>query len=230
MRRDSDVRVGRTIAGEWERQESESERLAARKKAKSKKIIKVLILLVVLGTVAAVITMEVTTWMVNRKKIETARYVPQPTVNIIDESGQGITNKIKEYVGQLEIDLKDIGLTLNRVVVPIGKNREIDIYIDVMTNCLVFAETGEECDTEYRLVVKQITKWDAMQLKSKGWKFDWSVPQQNGNEGYVQFTAKTNLVSHYIQMLNAKCIDRHTLYIESQEAATLVKRYFKEGE
>ena len=130
MRRDSDVRVGRTIAGEWERQESESERLAARKKAKSKKIIKVLILLVVLGTVAAVITMEVTTWMVNRKKIETARYVPQPTVNIIDESGQGITNKIKEYVGQLEIDLKDIGLTLNRVVVPIGKNREIDIYID----------------------------------------------------------------------------------------------------
>lgn len=173
---------------------------------------------------------------------------------------------------------------------------EIDIYIDVMTNCLVFAETGEECDTEYRLVVKQITKWDAMQLKSKGWKFDWSVPQQNGyevyelllkdddiiqgmialkhvqgqyythidiveaapfnvghhgrykgvgahlfaiackqsfengNEGYVQFTAKTNLVSHYIQMLNAKCIDRHTLYIESQDAATLVKRYFKESE
>ena len=29
-----------------------------------------------------------------------------------------------------KIDLKDIGLTLNRVVVPIGKNREIDIYID----------------------------------------------------------------------------------------------------
>lgn len=173
---------------------------------------------------------------------------------------------------------------------------EIDIYIDVMTNCLVLAETGEECDTEYRLVVKRITKWDAMQLKSKGWKFDWSVPQQNGyevyelilkdddviqgmiaiknvqgqyythidiveaapfnvghhgrykgvgahlfaiackqsfengNEGYVQFTAKTNLVSHYIQMLNAKCIDRHTLYIESQDAATLVKRYFKESE
>ena len=107
---------------------------------------------------------------------------------------------------------------------------EIDINIDVMTNCLVFAETGEECDTEYRLVVKQITKWDAMQLKSKGWKFDWSVPQQNGNEGFVQFTAKTNLVSHYIQLLNAKCIDRHTLYIESKDAATLVKRYFKESE
>ena len=33
----NNVRVGRTIAGEWERQESESERLAARKKAKNKK-------------------------------------------------------------------------------------------------------------------------------------------------------------------------------------------------
>jgi len=49
---------------------------------------------------------------------------------------------------------------------------------------------------------------------------------ENGNEGYVQFTAKTNLVSHYIQMLNAKSIDRHTLYTESKDAATLVKRYF----
>lgn len=130
MRRNSDVKVGRTIAGEWERQESASERLAARKKAKGKKFVKVLLLFVVLGVVAAVITMEVTTWMVNRKKIETARYMPQPTVKIIDESGQGITNKIREYVGQLELDLKDIGLTLNRAVVPAGKNREIDIYIN----------------------------------------------------------------------------------------------------
>ena len=63
---------------------------------------------------------------------------------------------------------------------------EIDIYIDVMTNCLVLAETGEECDTEYRLVVKRITKRDAKGLfftaplhiyyttfcpKEQGWHF-----------------------------------------------------------
>ena len=131
MRRSKyDVRVGRTIAQEWERQESESERLAARKKEKGKKIFKVLALFAVLAIVAVIITMEVTTWMVNRKKIEEARNVPQPTVAIIDESGQGITNKIKEYVGQLEIDLSDIGLSLNRAVVPSGKNREIDIYLN----------------------------------------------------------------------------------------------------
>ena len=125
----SDVRVGRTIAQEWEKQESESERLAARKKEKGKKIFKVFALVAMLAIIAAIIVMEVTSWMVNRKKIEVAKYVPQPTVEIIDESGQGITNKIKDYVGQLEVDLSDIGLTLDRAVVPTGKNREIDIYL-----------------------------------------------------------------------------------------------------
>ncbi|MBQ6127811.1 hypothetical protein IJI69_03930 [Candidatus Saccharibacteria bacterium] len=128
--RKNDVRVGRTIAQEWERQESESERLAARKKEKNKKIFKVLALVAILAIIAIIIVMEVTTWMTNRKKIEMSKYIPQPTVEIIDESGQGITSKIKEYVGQLEIDLSDIGLSLNRAVVPAGKTREIDIYLD----------------------------------------------------------------------------------------------------
>lgn len=131
MRRSNhDMRVGRTIAQEWERQESESERLAARKKAKSKKVIKVLAFFAVLAIVAIVVVMEVSTWMTNRKKIETARFVPQATVQIIDESGQGITNRIREYVGQLELDLSDIGLVLERAVVPAGKNREVDIYLE----------------------------------------------------------------------------------------------------
>lgn len=125
----SDVRVGRTIAQEWERQESESERLAARKRAKNKKVFKVLALFAILAIVAIIIVMEVTSWMINRKKIETAKYVPAPTVQIIDESGQGITNRIREYVGQLEVDLADIGLSLDRAVVPAGKNREVDIYL-----------------------------------------------------------------------------------------------------
>ena len=34
-------------------------------------------------------------------------------------------------------------------------------------------------------------------------KLSW----ESGNEGYVQFTAKTDLVNHYKQTLNAKAID-----------------------
>lgn len=173
---------------------------------------------------------------------------------------------------------------------------EVDIRIDSLTNCLVLTETGEECDTEYRLVLKTISRQDAMGLKARGWKFDWSIPHQNGyevyellvagddevqgmialkhirdqyythvdiveaasfnvghsgkytgvgahlfaiacklswdagNEGYVQFTAKTDLVDHYIKTLNAKRIDWHTLYIDSYGAMDLIRKYFKEGE
>ena len=173
---------------------------------------------------------------------------------------------------------------------------EIDIIIDTLTDCLICVETGEECDTEYRLVSKTITKQDANELKAQGWKFDWSVPHQNGyevyelllenddevqgmialkhireqyythvdiveaapdnvgrngkykgagahlfaiacklswdagNEGYVQFTAKTDLVEHYKKELGAKMIDWHTLYIDSYGAIALINKYFKAGE
>lgn len=53
---------------------------------------------------------------------------------------------------------------------------EIDFLIDNLTNCLVCAETGEECNTEYRLVARTITKQDAAELKAQGWRFDWSIP------------------------------------------------------
>ncbi len=49
---------------------------------------------------------------------------------------------------------------------------EIDISIDELTNCLISSETGEECDTEYRLVTRTISKNDVKMLKADGWKFD----------------------------------------------------------
>ena len=38
---------------------------------------------------------------------------------------------------------------------------EVDIEIDGLTNCLVNRITGEECDTQYRLISKTIAKADA---------------------------------------------------------------------
>lgn len=176
------------------------------------------------------------------------------------------------------------------------RHLEIDIYIDSLTDCLVCRETGRLCDTEYRLVRKTISKEDAEDLKSEGWKFDWHIPHQNGyevyelllkdddavqgmialkhirdqyythvdivesapfnvggngkyegvgahlfaiacklswdagNEGYVQFTAKTDLVEHYRKSLNAKNIDWHTMYIDTYGAVALINKYFREGE
>lgn len=59
---------------------------------------------------------------------------------------------------------------------------EIDIFIDSLTDCLMCNATGELHDTEYRLVRKTISKYDALDLKAQGWKFDWSIPHQNGYE------------------------------------------------
>lgn len=173
---------------------------------------------------------------------------------------------------------------------------EIDIRIDSLTDCLVDGITGEQLNTEYRLVMRTISRQEALELNQAGWKFDWSVPHQNGyevyelllegddqvqgmiafkhfrdqyythvdiveaaphnighsgrykgvgahlfaiackhswdagNEGYVQFTAKTDLVEHYQKMLKAQLIDWHTMYIDSYGAIELIRKYFKEGD
>lgn len=46
---------------------------------------------------------------------------------------------------------------------------EIDICIDSLTDCLVCNETGELHDTEYSLVHKTISKYDAAELMAEGW-------------------------------------------------------------
>lgn len=171
---------------------------------------------------------------------------------------------------------------------------EINIEIDGLTNCLIKRTTGEECDTQYRLVSKTITKAESFELQKQGWLFDWSIPQiqgcdvyelllkdsnerqglialrhvrdqlythvdiveaapQNrgsngiyqgvgahlfsiacklswdvGNEGFIQFTAKTALVEHYKNTLNAKSIDAQNMYIDNYSALNLIKTYFSE--
>lgn len=172
---------------------------------------------------------------------------------------------------------------------------EIDVLVDSLTNCLIESSTGKEFDTEFHKVEGKITKSDAERLRFAGWKFDWSVPQNNGyeiyelyikndstvqgkialkhifdqyythvdiveaapdnvgsdgkykgvgahlfaiacklswdvgNEGYVQFTAKSGLVEHYRETIGAQNIDRQIMYIDSYGAVNLIRKYFKEG-
>ena len=53
-------------------------------------------------------------------------------------------------------------------------------------------------------------------------KLSWDV----GNEGFIQFKAKTDLVEHYRETLNAKNIDAQNMYIDSYAALNLIKTYF----
>lgn len=56
-------------------------------------------------------------------------------------------------------------------------------------------------------------------------KLSWNA----GNEGFVQFKAKSNLVEHYRQTLNAQNIDAQNMFIDSYAALALIKKYFSEG-
>lgn len=51
-----------------------------------------------------------------------------------------------------------------------------------------------------------------------------------GNDGYIEFLAKTNLVKYYHDMFGAKSIGlgNRKMIIETNEAIALVKKYFKE--
>ncbi len=125
----SDIKVGRTIAQKWEKQVSESERLKNRKKAKNKKIIRVLSIVVILIGIGVVILMNINSLMANRKKIEQEQSAIVPKAIIIDESGAGMTKRMIEYVGNIELDLAELGFTIDRAVLPSGKTREIDIFL-----------------------------------------------------------------------------------------------------
>ena len=57
-------------------------------------------------------------------------------------------------------------------------------------------------------------------------KLSWEA----GNEGYVQFTAKTDLIEHYQNTLGAKVINRQDMYIDSYGAVALINKYFREDE
>ena len=53
-------------------------------------------------------------------------------------------------------------------------------------------------------------------------KLSWDV----GNEGYVQFKAKTNLVNHYKEILGAQNIDGQNMFIDTYNALKLIDTYF----
>lgn len=124
----SNVKIGRTIAQEWERQESESERLAARKKGKTKKSLTIATYVVGLLMVAIFVVTALSQIIHPKEETEKEmKYVP--TVDIIDENGAGVPNRMRDYIGQVERDFSDMGYSMTKAVVPAGKSREVDVYL-----------------------------------------------------------------------------------------------------
>ncbi len=57
--------------------------------------------------------------------------------------------------------------------------------------------------------------------------FACQISLDKGCDGYVVFEAKTALITHYQQLLGAKHITKHRMYIDTPAATQLVHQYFK---
>ena len=153
------MKIGKTIGGEREKAISESERMQVRKKAEKRKKFSVIIFFAVLLLIVVIVVGIVVTALYERKKAEsvpvaTKKYTP--TVEIIDESGTGyVTDKIKDFVGMLEADFKELGYNVTRAIVPVGKTREIDVYLEGRNEyykCQIDRNTAETAEDAERMM------------------------------------------------------------------------------
>ena len=129
--------AGRTIGERREKLETANERAAARRKDKNKKAMRFVVATVIFLLMIGILVFLLATFTKQAKDeimVEDVSQIEiQPTIEIIDEdvaSGGQVTNRMREFVGQVEADLAEYGIKATRAVVPKGAVRQINIYID----------------------------------------------------------------------------------------------------
>lgn len=137
--RKSTVKTGRTIGEQRERLETASERTAAHKKIKRKKTLRIVFTAIGFAiALAALIWLGLTLFSAEQaveSSGDNTMIVPySPTIEVIDEdasaTGGRISSRMKEYIGQVEFDLRELGITPTKAVIPTGTIREVDFYLD----------------------------------------------------------------------------------------------------
>lgn len=135
LNRKSTIKSGRTIAEKREKLETASERTAAHKKIKRQQASRVAVTFLGFAIIAAILVYLGTLFFTDGESIivSTSVSIPYaPTIEVVDNNvgSTGITARMKEYIGQLEADLKEYGYTPVKAVIPTGAIREVDFYLD----------------------------------------------------------------------------------------------------
>lgn len=142
LNKHSRLKSGRTIGERREHLETKSERLEAKKKIKKRQTFRVGFTVILFMVVAAAVIALIIVFLKNRAENEaetspTTAVVKtyKPTIEVVDQSASsgGITSRMSEYIGQIESDLKDLGITPVKAVIPVGSIREVDFYLDGYT-------------------------------------------------------------------------------------------------
>lgn len=134
------MRIGRTIAQERERLESESERIAAREKAKNRQTVTILIFVLGATVIGILVMMGLRslaeqpnfglTGVTESSEEDSTASTSGVSAEVVDESGVGVPRRTVEYIKLLEQDFSELGYKVSRVAIPAGKQREIDVYLE----------------------------------------------------------------------------------------------------
>lgn len=124
--------VGRTMAGEAPRvRREELARLALKKKRQRRKAVVVLLVLAVVAVFVVVAMRYVLEFVAERRALEAAEQMAEPTVEIIDENaGENISLRVKVFVARLETDVRALHYRVERVVLPYQMARQVNVYIE----------------------------------------------------------------------------------------------------
>lgn len=133
--RKSTFRMGRTIGEKREKLETANERAAARKKDKKKQTMRIIITIAgfIILLVALVLLLLSFTSSGGEPQTEELDISYSPTIEIIDEDSPSeahITSRMRLFIGQVEKELRDLGYSPIKAVVPTGAVREIDFYLE----------------------------------------------------------------------------------------------------
>lgn len=186
--RNSTIRSGRTIGEARERLETKNERVAARRKDKQKKAFRIsfttfgfiVLGIVLVGTGINFISHKVANPEPEPITETTESY--QPTIEVVDEDASAakgkITNRMTNYIGQLEHDLRELNYTPVKAVVPSGAIREIHVYLDGYNGYIKAtidrgsAVTAEDTDRLIRYLASQgINDFEYLDVRVPGKAF-----------------------------------------------------------
>ena len=179
------MRSGRTIGESRDKLEPPSDRIAAHKKTKRRAISRVTLTVLGFLLVGAILFALGTFFFKGNGESSpttTSVVIPYaPTIPVEDAATGGhVSARIKEYIGQLEADLRAYGLVPVRAVLPAGTVREVDIYLDGRPGFIKTTidrgtgVTAEDTDRMLRYLADQgITTYEYIDVRIDGkayWK------------------------------------------------------------
>jgi hypothetical protein len=135
LRHSRGFRIGQTMAGDARKALDAKRKRAKDQKKRQFKYISVISLFCLVGVVVVVFAINFTLKQKaerEARELEMAQMAtPEPTAPIIDENtGENISARVKSFVANLEEDLGAKEITIDRVVLPAQKAREIRVFID----------------------------------------------------------------------------------------------------